>query len=71
MYEDLALIVFCDVRVIYVNKLFTTQRKPSPSGAFRLFFYSFDIICKSTYIVTCILCFKEITKEYERFFVQS
>ena len=33
--------------------------------------YSFELICKSMPLFKCILCFKEIEKDYERFLVQS
>ena len=33
--------------------------------------YSFGLICKSMSLFKCILCFKEIEKDYERFLVQS
>ena len=61
-----------------MNKLFfprwrvsTRQRKPSRSIVLRLFVHSFDLICESMSNFNCILCFKEIIKDYERFLVQS
>ena len=33
--------------------------------------YFFELICKSMYLLKCILYFKEIEKDYERFLVQS
>ena len=71
--------MFCDVKVIYVscvNKLYfprTLRLYSFPRAADKglVNIYFFELVCKSMSLFKCILYFKEIEKDYERFLVKS
>ena len=53
-----------------INHIFRLYSCPRADIGF-VNIYSFELICKSMSLFKCILCFKEIEKDYERFLVQS
>ena len=65
-----AQIVLCDVTIIYA-RLCPVPRTRTKALKLNVFLYSLKHICNSTSIYNCVLCFKEIDKDYERFLVKS
>ena len=66
--------MLCDVTVIYakyVNKLLYPRTIRVNPWNVTCVQFSSELICNSMSSFNCILCFKEITKDYERFLVNS